>query len=461
MSQKHVLGAVFMVCALFGVLLGCSKKSTGSTSDKAPTPSSTHSVLFDQTKWVGGLQRDATNRKKWVQDLHSIGMNTVEVTAYAKQGTWNRADLQFEEPSTAVLQEIRTAKKLGMKVVLILRTEIDTSNQENDFLWHGMIYPESEEDLKSWFARYQQFASMWAEVAEQEEVDMLVIGSELNALFATHPTEVVPNLHSYLLGKKFQEKYKKRIFSHLEHVPTAFQQELSLPGYENLQACIIAEGDKKEEWAKVISFKDSPNRVDAINQRRRLMAQYWKGLIGHTRTIYSGKVSIAANFDNYRELDFWSELDCLSINAYFPLRSPFTEGEEVMFNSWLKWFTEINSFREYAGILDRPVFFTELGYSPYSGSAVTPWSGDGFSLVRDSRKDSLFFWRNQKKDTTERNLAVKTLVQSVRQSNFPLQGVLYWKFATQEFNVAEDPFSLKLEANSPGYIQRTLVELND
>ena len=46
---------------------------------------------------------------------------------------------------------------------------------------------------------------------------------------------------------------------------------------------------------------------------------FWKGLIAKVRLVYSGKLTYAANWDEYPRVPFWQDLDYIGIDAYFPL----------------------------------------------------------------------------------------------------------------------------------------------
>lgn len=46
---------------------------------------------------------------------------------------------------------------------------------------------------------------------------------------------------------------------------------------------------------------------------------YWLDLIAEIRNIYSGRLTYAANWDEYENVSFWDKLDYIGINAYFPL----------------------------------------------------------------------------------------------------------------------------------------------
>lgn len=47
--------------------------------------------------------------------------------------------------------------------------------------------------------------------------------------------------------------------------------------------------------------------------------EFWKSLIKKIRVAYKGKLTYAANWDEFKKIPFWDELDFIGIDAYFPL----------------------------------------------------------------------------------------------------------------------------------------------
>ena len=47
--------------------------------------------------------------------------------------------------------------------------------------------------------------------------------------------------------------------------------------------------------------------------------EFWLGLIEKIRKIYGGKITYAANWDDYHLVPFWDKLDYIGVDAYFPL----------------------------------------------------------------------------------------------------------------------------------------------
>ncbi len=372
------------------------------------------------------------------------GMNTVEVTVYAHQGRWNDNNLWYPDRMHGLIQEIRLAKAAGMKVVLILRLQMDHAFSENKFLWHGMIRPESEYFLWRWFEQYYDFANKWSRIAEEEKVDMVVLGSEMNALFSTTIVDEVPGLEEYFLNDAKQKRYHDKV---LAAGKNRLKEEhlfvYNAPNYTDLSQYLVDQSAAKKKWAETVAFSDSTDQMHAINVRRTIQNDYWERLIRGIRHDYKGKLTVAANFDNYQEIKFWDKLDCIGINAYFPLRHFEEEPTPELFQeSWSGVLDEIEAFKAQNGLDTMPVIFTELGYSQYSGSTLSPWQGDGFILLEHALKDSLVIWREQPQDLNERNMALEALRNAVNEKEFPLAGILYWKFTSHEYHLDDDPFSV-------------------
>jgi ppGpp synthetase/RelA/SpoT-type nucleotidyltranferase len=100
---------------------------------------------------------------------------------------------------------------------------------------------------------------------------------------------------------------------------------------------------------------------------------YWKKLIDEIRKEYSGKLTYAANWDEYPRVSFWEQLDYIGIDAYFPLSGEKSPTKEQLKQGWQKWKTAIS---ELADQKQRPVLFTEYGYRSMDYTAKKPWLVD-------------------------------------------------------------------------------------
>jgi len=101
--------------------------------------------------------------------------------------------------------------------------------------------------------------------------------------------------------------------------------------------------------------------------------EYWKSLIAKIRTVYSGKLTYAANWDEYPRVPFWQDLDYIGIDAYFPLSEERTPSVEQLKSGWKKHKENIKSLY---GTCSMPVLFTEFGYRSTDQTAWKPWLVD-------------------------------------------------------------------------------------
>lgn len=100
---------------------------------------------------------------------------------------------------------------------------------------------------------------------------------------------------------------------------------------------------------------------------------YWTDLIKKIRSIYSGKLTYAANWDEYRRVPFWHELDYIGIDAYFPVSNMQTPTVEDCIKGWQVHKTII---RRYSEQFKKPILFTEFGYRSMDFTGKEPWQSD-------------------------------------------------------------------------------------
>ncbi|MEA1785581.1 glycoside hydrolase [Arenibacter sp. GZD96] len=100
---------------------------------------------------------------------------------------------------------------------------------------------------------------------------------------------------------------------------------------------------------------------------------FWKQLIVKIKTAYKGKLTYAANWDEFAKTPFWNELDYIGIDAYFPLSDEKTPTLERLRAEWKSHKTEIASLSKKVG---RPILFTEYGYRSSDYTTLKPWVAD-------------------------------------------------------------------------------------
>jgi hypothetical protein len=412
--------------------------------------------IADNGFFLGGIQVNEPDHQAWVRTLDEVGMNTVAVTVYARQGDWDSANLWFDDEAPWVVNEIRIAKERGLKVVLVLRVALDHAFERNKFFWHGMIMPRTAAQLGEWFDRYSIFVSKWAAIAEQEGVDILAVGSEMNALTNTVEVDQLPVLEEYWSNEEKVEWEQEKVLAHSLEIEERHLRVRGQENYDSLEFFLNDEAAAHRQWARQIGWLEEDNPLARINERRRHLETYWRRLIRKVREGYSGRLTYAANFDQYEFVGFWDDLDLLAINAYFPLRGswePELSRDELaarLETGWMSVLRGLDEFRRRREIPRHQVLFSELGYVERANSTIEPWASTGFSVLPSSDGPRLVVWEDQPPDKIERALAIRGLFNAnTALGGELLNGILYWKLSTIPAHREVEPFVLVIGGDGP------------
>lgn len=123
------------------------------------------------------------------------------------------------------------------------------------------------------------------------------------------------------------------------------------------------------ETTKVASFCIGTELEQFIIHR----PEFWQQLISDIRKVYTGKLTYAANWDEYKRVPFWDRLDFIGVDAYFPvsdLQTPTIVGAR---DGWKPWKAELKQVSEK---YKRKIIFTEYGYRSGDYSGKEPWKTD-------------------------------------------------------------------------------------
>ncbi|MFQ3174112.1 MAG: hypothetical protein ACI9WT_002100 [Flavobacterium sp.] len=99
--------------------------------------------------------------------------------------------------------------------------------------------------------------------------------------------------------------------------------------------------------------------------------EYWMQLIQKIKKIYSGKLTYAANWDDFETIPFWNELDYIGIDAYFPLSAEETPSIVLLNKSWKKHILKMEIIQQK---FNKKILFTEFGYRNSNQAAEAPWT---------------------------------------------------------------------------------------
>lgn len=233
-----------------------------------------------------GLGYGSAACQRTLDESSAMGANWVALTPFGRVGDLNGlgVDSTFEAlPSVNeanIRRAIRDAHARGLKVFLV--PHLWTESHE----WRALINPKTEAGWKAWAASYGRYVLRWANVAEEEHVEMIAAGVELRSWVTT------------------------------THAPL------------------------------------------------------FSALLKDVRKTYHGLLTYSANWDDVDDTVILGELDVIGINAFFPLAEKPGASLATLREGGARVRDKVQRLsRDW----QKPVVFTEIGYTTIKDPAVTPW----------------------------------------------------------------------------------------
>ena len=112
---------------------------------------------------------------------------------------------------------------------------------------------------------------------------------------------------------------------------------------------------------------------------------FWNTLITDIKSVYGGKLTYAANWDEYKRVPFWKQLDYIGVDAYFPVSESQTPSLEESKKGWEKWKEELQGISERE---NRKILFAEFGYRSVDYAGKEPWRSDRSLTVANHEAQS-------------------------------------------------------------------------
>ncbi|WP_146106883.1 glycoside hydrolase family 113 [Polaribacter porphyrae] len=149
----------------------------------------------------------------------------------------------------------------------------------------------------------------------------------------------------------------------------------------------------------------------------------WLSLIKKIKSIYKGKLTYAANWDDSFEFtEFWNELDYIGIQAYYPLTKVKNPDLETIKNGWQPHLLKLEKLsKKY----NKQILFTEVGYRNDLYATIEPWSWGSFfqRLYRKkSNKVQLLAYQALYEELWNKEWFAGTFPWEWNSSDFPVQG---------------------------------------
>ncbi len=151
----------------------------------------------------------------------------------------------------------------------------------------------------------------------------------------------------------------------------------------------------------------------------------WRKLIAEVRKVYSGPLTYASAYGEWPHIKWWDAVDYIGIDAYFPLASKPNASDAEIRAGWNHVYGFIEPF---ARKWNKPLIFTEIGYSASSRGALEPWSYD---VVDPDPAFQANLYRIALEECSKRDF---------------MAGVFVWKwFTSDQFRKIEgrDPFAMQ------------------
>lgn len=99
-------------------------------------------------------------------------------------------------------------------------------------------------------------------------------------------------------------------------------------------------------------------------------AQTFVRIIGAIRRVYHGLLTYSANWDDVEDTVILGDIDVVGINAFYPLAEARGAPERALMDGGRKVREKVHALAER---WNKPVLFTEMGYTTRTDAAVRPW----------------------------------------------------------------------------------------
>lgn len=97
----------------------------------------------------------------------------------------------------------------------------------------------------------------------------------------------------------------------------------------------------------------------------------WRKVIEAARARFPGQLGYSANWDHYRPVQFWDQLDVVCMTSYYKLARDEGADLETLIKAWMPIKAEVLGW---ANEIGKPLILTEVGWCSQEGAAVQPWN---------------------------------------------------------------------------------------
>jgi hypothetical protein len=102
----------------------------------------------------------------------------------------------------------------------------------------------------------------------------------------------------------------------------------------------------------------------------RKRAKYFRALVDELKLTYAGKVTYAANWDDFLTVNLWDKVDYIGVDAYFPLSPSQSPSVSELKTAWLD---PMRKLAQLYKVYQKPILFTEFGYRSIDQCCWEQW----------------------------------------------------------------------------------------
>lgn len=108
--------------------------------------------------------------------------------------------------------------------------------------------------------------------------------------------------------------------------------------------------------------------------------EQWRRTISDVRKTFRGLLTYSSNWDHYREVTFWDQLDLIAMNSYWALGNDSSVTPQEIKQRWNGIQKAVLGF---AREKNKPLIFTEVGWCSLGNAAHEPWDYTQYSVPID------------------------------------------------------------------------------
>jgi hypothetical protein len=130
-----------------------------------------------------------------------------------------------------------------------------------------------------------------------------------------------------------------------------------------------------EQYTKFIVYFAqiaAENHVEVLSVGSELVSterytDRWRKVIAEVRKVYPGKLTYSANWDHYKVVEYWDQLDLIGMTSYYKLSSSPNPTLKTLMDEWAPIKRGILHWQKQIG---KPLLFTEVGWCSQEGASI-------------------------------------------------------------------------------------------